>query len=90
MATKVFLISFWAIFLAELADKTQLVSISLSAKYNKPILVWAASVLAYMVITAISVYLGSFIGKYVKPEALRYTAGGVFIVLGVLMIFKKF
>jgi Ca2+/H+ antiporter, TMEM165/GDT1 family len=90
MNLRIFLMTFGAIFLAELADKTQLVGISMAAKYNKPFLVWSASVLAYMVITGLSVYLGSVIGKYIKPELVRYTAAAVFMILGILLVFKKF
>ena len=45
MDWKIFLVTFGSIFLAELADKTQLVGITISAKSGRPLTVWAASAL---------------------------------------------
>ena len=89
MDWRLFVWVFGAIFFAELADKTQLVGMSMSAKYGKPILIWAASVSAYLVVTAISVFLGAFVGRHLKPEIVRYCAGIIFIALGILMLVKK-
>ena len=55
MDWKIFCATFGAIFLAELADKTQLVGIGMSARSVKPLAVWLGSVSAYIIITAISV-----------------------------------
>lgn len=89
MDWKLFAMTFGAIFFAELADKTQLVSMSMTAKHGRPFLIWSASVCAYMLVTAFSVFLGSIITKYVRPEIIRYTAAGLFIILGVLIVLKK-
>ncbi|MFH1957254.1 MAG: TMEM165/GDT1 family protein [bacterium] len=48
MDLKVFIATFRAIFLAELADKTQLVGIGMTAKTGKPLTVWLGSVSAYI------------------------------------------
>jgi len=40
MDWKIFLVTFSAVFFAELADKTQLVGIGIAAKTDKPISVW--------------------------------------------------
>ena len=89
MDWKLFASVFGTIFLAELADKTQVAGMTMSAKYNKPVLVWAAAVSAYLVVTAISVFLGAFAGKHLKPEIIRYCAGIIFIALGLLILVKK-
>lgn len=70
MDWKIFIATFGAIFLAELADKTQLVGIGMSAKSGKPLTVWIASVSAYIIVTAISVFIGSIPGKQLKPEII--------------------
>ncbi|MFH0791365.1 MAG: TMEM165/GDT1 family protein [Candidatus Omnitrophota bacterium] len=89
MDWKIFLAAFGAIFLAELADKTQLVGIGMSAKSGKPVTVFLASVSAYMVITAISVCAGALLGKYIRPELIRYCGAGLFIMIGILMLLGK-
>lgn len=89
MDWKIFLATFGTIFLAELADKTQLVGISMSAKSGKPLTVWLGSISAYIVVTAISVFIGAALGKHIKPEIIRYAGALLFVVIGVLMFFRK-
>ncbi|MFO7980702.1 MAG: TMEM165/GDT1 family protein [Candidatus Aminicenantes bacterium] len=89
MNLKVFIATFWAIFIAELADKTQLVGIGMAARTGKPISVWLGSVSAYIVVTVISVLIGTLLSKYIKPEIIRYSGGAIFIVIGVLILFNK-
>jgi len=89
MDLKIFLATFGAIFFAELADKTQLVGISMSAKSGKPLTVWLGSVSAYIIITALSVLIGSGLGKYIKQELIRYVSATLFVLIGILMYLKK-
>ena len=89
MDWKIFLATFSAIFIAELADKTQLVGLGMSAKSGKPLTVWLGSVLAYMVITALTVLIGASIGKYLRPELIRYTGASLFVIIGTLMFLGK-
>ncbi|HOW87761.1 MAG TPA: TMEM165/GDT1 family protein [Candidatus Omnitrophota bacterium] len=89
MDLKVFLATFSAIFFAELADKTQLVGITMSAKTGKPLSVFLGSVAGYMLVTLISVVLGTLLAKYIKPEFIRYGGATAFVVIGFLMFFNK-
>ncbi len=89
MDWKIFLATFSAIFVAELADKTQLVGISMSAKSGKPWIVLLGSVSAYILITAISVLIGATLAKYIKPEIIRYTGASIFVIIAALMFFGK-
>lgn len=89
MDWKIFLATFSAIFVAELADKTQLVGIGMTAKSGKPLSVWVGSVSAYMLVTIISVLIGAMLGKYIKPELVRYSGASIFVIIGLLMFFGK-
>ena len=89
MDWKIFLATFSAIFVAELADKTQLVSIGMSAKSGKPLTVWLGSISAYIIVTAISVLIGALLAKYIKPEIVRYCGASLFIIIGALMFLGK-
>ena len=89
MDWKIFLATFSAIFVAELADKTQLVGIGMSAKSGRPLTVWLGSISAYIIITAISVLIGATLGKFIKPELIRYVGASLFVVIGMLMFFGK-
>ncbi len=87
---KIFFISLGMVMLAELADKTQLVAIGLSAKTGNPYVVFFASLLGYAVITAISVTLGAILGKHFNPQIIRYCSGALFLIIGGLILLGKF
>ncbi|MFH0913653.1 MAG: TMEM165/GDT1 family protein [Candidatus Omnitrophota bacterium] len=89
MDWKIILATFTAVFFAELADKTQLVGISMSAKSGRPFSVWLGSVCAYVIVTAFSVLAGAILAKYIKPELIRYSGALLFVVIGLLMFFGK-
>jgi len=89
MDWKIFFVTFGAIFMAELADKTQLVGIGMSAKSGKPIVVWLGSVAGYMVVTAISVFIGAAFSNFIKPELIRLIGATLFIIIGVLILAGK-
>ncbi len=88
MDWKVFLATFGAVFFAELADKTQLVGISMAASSRKPLSVWLGSVSAYLIITILSVLIGAALGKHLKPEMIRYLGASIFIIIGILILFR--
>jgi len=89
MDWKIFAATFGAVFLAELADKTQLVGIGMASKTGRPFSVLAGSVCAYIIITAISVLFGAIAAKFIKPEIIKYAAAVLFVVIGVLMLWGK-
>ncbi|MFH0731716.1 MAG: TMEM165/GDT1 family protein [Candidatus Omnitrophota bacterium] len=89
MDWKIFFATFSAIFFAELADKTQLIGISLSAKSGKPLTVWLGSVSAYLIVTAITVLIGATLSKYIRPDMIRYGGAALFVIVGILMFMGK-
>lgn len=89
MDGKVFFATFTAIFLAELADKTQLVGIGMSARSGRPFAVWFGSVAAYIIVTAISVLLGAALANYIKQEFIKYSGALLFIIIGILIFLGK-
>ena len=89
MDWKIFLATFGAVFFAELADKTQLVGIGMAAKTGKPLSVWLGSISAYIIVTAVSILLGALLSKFIKPELIKYVAGSLFVIIGILMLWGK-
>lgn len=89
MDWKTLMAAFGAVFFAELADKTQIVGITMAAKSGKPLTVWLGSVSAYIIVTIFSVFLGAVLGKYIKPELIKYTGALLFIAIGILMLLEK-
>ncbi|MBI5874190.1 MAG: TMEM165/GDT1 family protein [Candidatus Omnitrophica bacterium] len=89
MDWKIFSATFAAVFVAELADKTQLVGITMASKSGKPAQVWMGSVAAYIIVTAVSVLLGAMASKFIKPDVLKDVGAVLFVLLGILMFLDK-
>jgi putative Ca2+/H+ antiporter (TMEM165/GDT1 family) len=82
-------LAFGAVLVAELADKTQMVSMGMAAKSGKPGEVLVGSIAAYSLITVVSVAAGTLLSRFLKPELMRLVGGGIFVLIGILMLAKK-
>lgn len=89
MDWRIFFITFGSIFLAELGDKTQLANLCLSAKSKCWYAVFIGSILAFSLVTIISVFLGKVIQQYISSEYIKIISGCLFILFGILFIFGK-
>lgn len=89
LAGNIVLRTFFLIFLAELGDKTQLMSMALAAQYRKPIWVFIGAATALAVVTAIGVIFGEALTKLIPARRIHQLAGIVFIIFGVIMLFGK-
>jgi len=90
MDWKLLATTFGAVFVAELGDKTQLATLSLaSGKAVNRLSVFIGSASALVCTSLIAVLAGEIISRYVPPQYLRRGAGAIFIVLGLLYIFRK-
>ena len=89
MDWKLFASTFVAIFVAELGDKTQLATLSLSAGSTSRWVVFAGAALALVATSAIAVVAGEAITRVVPAAWLRRGAGVVFILLGALYLFAR-
>ena len=89
MEWKVFGTAFLTLFLAELGDKTQLAVITMSAKAESKLAVFAGASLAVILVTLLGVLFGSVLTQFVPVEWLQRIVAAAFIVIGVLMLFGK-
>lgn len=89
MHWKVFWLAFTTIFLAEMADKTQLAVLSLVSKTKLPLAVFLGTLFAFVVATAIAVLFGGLISRVIPENVFRFVAAAIFIVLGLLMMSGK-
>ena len=81
-------VAFGTIAVAELADKTQLVTISQACRYPyAPVL--AGSALALICISAIGVIGGAALLLVLPREWLAIIAGAMFIVFGAVMLYRR-
>jgi putative Ca2+/H+ antiporter (TMEM165/GDT1 family) len=89
MKFQLFASTFVAIFLAELGDKTQLATLSLTAGSSSRWSVFLGSASALVCSSAVAVLAGDFVGRYVSAHTLQRIAGAVFLVLGALFLFGR-
>lgn len=89
MDWKLFASTFAAVFLAELGDKTQLATLSLSAGARSRWLVFAGASVALVCTSAIAVLVGDALTRVVPLAWVRRGAAVLFIVLGVLLLVER-
>jgi putative Ca2+/H+ antiporter (TMEM165/GDT1 family) len=78
---EVFLIAFSTIAIAEMGDRTQLLSLFLSAHFRKPWPIAAAILVATIANHALAGLLGVWIGHYLTPAVLDAVVGASMLVM---------
>ncbi|MCM8773143.1 MAG: TMEM165/GDT1 family protein [Candidatus Omnitrophica bacterium] len=72
-----------------MGDKTQLANFCLSAKSKCWLSVFLASVLAFSIVTLVTVFLGNIVSKFLPQQYIKYGAGFLFIGVGILIFLGK-
>ena len=81
--------AFVLILLAEMGDKTQLMSMALAAQYRRPLWVFIGAASALAIVTLIGVVFGEALTRVIPARRIHQLAGLIFIVFGVLMLLRK-
>ncbi|TES94956.1 MAG: TMEM165/GDT1 family protein [Promethearchaeota archaeon] len=81
---------FGFIFLMELGDKTQLLTITLASIYAASFEVWLGAFLALTSVAWIGIFAGAAIAKKVPKFYLKVVAISIFILVGVLVLISAF
>lgn len=76
-----FLVSFGAVTLAEIGDKTQLLSLVLAAKFRRPWPICAGILIASLVSNAIAAEVGAWLAHWMTPEVQRWLIGLSFLAV---------
>lgn len=74
-------ISITTVALAEIGDKTQLLSLLLASRYRKPIPIIAAIFLATIANHALAAYFGVIVADYISPEMLTWVLAISFLAM---------
>ena len=69
-------------FLAEMADKTQLATVALAARYQSVVLVTIGTTLGMLVSDGLAVFLGEKLAARVSMKGIRIAAAGLFFLFG--------
>ncbi len=83
---QIMLSTFTMIFLAEIGDKTQLVTFAFATRSKSPLSVFIGASSALVLTTLIAIIMGGIIGKIVPEKIIKIAAGLLFIGFGVVTI----
>ncbi len=78
--------TFFTVFLAEMGDKTQLTTITLSSTTNKPLAVFIGSSVALILATLLGALAGGSIANLIPAFLLKLLSGIVFLILGIKLL----
>jgi len=81
-----FLASIGLVALAEVGDKTQLLSLALAAKYRRPLPIIAGIAIATLFNHALAGALGAWIAQVIGPRALQIGLGLSFLAMAAWML----
>ncbi|WP_108648893.1 TMEM165/GDT1 family protein [Dongshaea marina] len=82
----VFTISLASVTLAEIGDKTQLLSLVLVSRFGKPLPIIAAIVCATLLNHAVAAWLGMELSSFISPQVLRYLLIMSFIAMAIWIL----
>ena len=78
--------TFITVFLAEMGDKTQLTTITLSSSTNKPLAVFMGSSIALILATLLGALAGGSIANLIPDFILKLLSGIVFLTIGISLL----
>ena len=82
----VFSSTFITIFLAEMGDKTQLVTLLMTAESQAPWVVFTGAALALIATSLIGVSLGYWLSKRLSPETLDFSVAILLLIITAWLI----
>jgi len=82
--------SFLMILMAELGDKTQLVTASLAAQHDAPLAVFTGSTLALWSVSLLGIFAGRQLIRVVPLSYIHRAAGSLFIIFGAAIVYQAF
>jgi Ca2+/H+ antiporter, TMEM165/GDT1 family len=85
---KAILASFLVLFAAEWGDLSQLLTLSLVAKYDDPVSVFIGALGALLAVSALACVLGRVLLNYIKLRTLNYLGASVCLVLLALTVYE--
>tara|TARA_B100000214_G_scaffold138832_1_gene99115 strand:- start:125 stop:418 length:294 start_codon:yes stop_codon:yes gene_type:complete len=86
MLLTLLLTTYVTVFLAEMGDKTQLTTITLSSTTNKPLAVFIGSSIALILATLLGVLAGGSIASLIPDFILKMLSGIVFLLIGINLL----
>ena len=82
--------TFLTVFLAELGDKTQLATLTLSGTSNKPLAVFLGSSSALVLASLLGALAGGSISNFLPEVVLKSIASITFFIIGIRLFLNSF
>ena len=82
--------AFTMILIAELGDKTQLVTTSLAAQHDSPLTVFSGSTLALWSVSLIGIFVGRQLTRFIPLAYIHKAAGCLFLIFGTVILYQTF
>ncbi|GAA1158812.1 TMEM165/GDT1 family protein [Nocardioides aquiterrae] len=82
--------SFLVLFAAEWGDLSQLLTISLVAKYEQPAAVFVGALAALLLVSGLAVVAGRGLQRFIKLHVLHYVGAAICLVLAALTAYELF
>jgi len=90
MLLSLLLSTFLAVFIAELGDKTQLATLTLSGASNKPLAVFLGSSSALIFASLVGALTGGSISSFLPEAVLKTIASITFFIIGIRLFINSF
>ena len=90
MILSLLLSTFLTIFIAELGDKTQLATLTISGTSNKPLAVFLGSSTALVFASLLGALAGGSISNFVPEIILKSLASVTFFIIGIRLFINSF
>ena len=90
MILSLLLSTFLTIFIAELGDKTQLATLTISGISNKPLAVFLGSSTALVFASLLGALAGGSISNFVPEIILKTIASATFFIIGIRLFLNSF
>ena len=82
--------TFITIFIAELGDKTQLATLTMSGATNKPLAVFLGSSIALIFASLLGALAGGSISNFIPEIILKSIASITFFIIGIRLLINSF
>ena len=89
MILSLLLSTFITVFVAELGDKTQLATLTISGTSNRPLAVFLGSASALVFASLLGAFAGGSISAFVPELILKLIAAITFIIIGLKLLFNS-
>ena len=90
MILSLLLSTFLTIFIAELGDKTQLATLTISGTSNKPLAVFLGSSIALVLASLLGALAGGSISNFLPEIILKTIAALTFLIIGIRLFMNSF